>query len=316
MKKLMIAASAALCAAVGFCEGEAAIQSANIVGYQTQTLPRTKNMLGAQFVSVNGQPLNALDIKVTINDEAPGDSGFDMWWWDAKAENPGYVYATWHSPYYLDDGTEEGLEVEGAMWCTSEEWFALVPAGTENPDDPTQKSTIDHTKTFEPGEGFWLQPVDPGTPKVTIAGAVLNSESPEVNMTLPRTKNMLVNPFPTAINALDIKVTINDEAPGDSGFDMWWWDAKAENPGYVYATWHSPYYLDDGTEEGLEVEGAMWCTSEEWFALVPAGTENPDDPTQKSTIGHTKIFEPGEGFWLQPVDPGTAKVTFKNPLKK
>ena len=51
MKKLMIAASAALCATVGF----SAVESQNIVGYASVTIPAQKlTMIGVQFADVDG----------------------------------------------------------------------------------------------------------------------------------------------------------------------------------------------------------------------------------------------------------------------
>ena len=49
MKKLMIAASAALCATVGF-----GLESANVVGYQANAVPNGYSMITPSFVNVDG----------------------------------------------------------------------------------------------------------------------------------------------------------------------------------------------------------------------------------------------------------------------
>ena len=67
MKKLMIAASAAFCAAVGFAD----ITSANIVGYNTVTLKPGWNMLAVNFKNV------ANDDGIDINDLFPGGGKTD-----------------------------------------------------------------------------------------------------------------------------------------------------------------------------------------------------------------------------------------------
>jgi hypothetical protein len=63
MKKLMIAASVAACAAVGF-----ALESANIVGYSSfSTTANTMDITGANFVGVGGEDLDLQNITVDEN---------------------------------------------------------------------------------------------------------------------------------------------------------------------------------------------------------------------------------------------------------
>ena len=58
MKKLMIAASVAICAAAGF-----ALESANIVGYSSSALKAGGTMVTPQFLTVGEETISLNDIK-------------------------------------------------------------------------------------------------------------------------------------------------------------------------------------------------------------------------------------------------------------
>ena len=70
MKKLMIAASAALCATVSFAE----LASANVVGYASNELRSGSIGLVSQFVSTSGGAVDLQDIK--CNDAASDSVSF------------------------------------------------------------------------------------------------------------------------------------------------------------------------------------------------------------------------------------------------
>ena len=67
MKKLMIAASAALCAAVGFC-----VESANIVGYQNKSVRKNLSQQVCTFDQI-GVTGGALDIQKLLPVDSEGD---------------------------------------------------------------------------------------------------------------------------------------------------------------------------------------------------------------------------------------------------
>ena len=87
MKKLMIAASAALCAAVGF-----AVESSNIVGYQTKGLASANyTMINVPFVNVAdstaGLQLNS-DIEIAnVTADADDSANADQIWVWIPSEN-------------------------------------------------------------------------------------------------------------------------------------------------------------------------------------------------------------------------------------
>jgi len=69
MNKLMIAASAALCAAVGFCDG---ITSANIVGYQTKSVRKNLSQQVCTFDQI-GVTEGKLDIQKLVPVDGDGE---------------------------------------------------------------------------------------------------------------------------------------------------------------------------------------------------------------------------------------------------
>ena len=75
MKKLMIAASAALCATVGLC-----IESANVVGYQNQDVASKNTIFLNTFTSVSGATMTLGDITANSFDDTEGEE-YDVFDW-------------------------------------------------------------------------------------------------------------------------------------------------------------------------------------------------------------------------------------------
>lgn len=105
MKKLMIAASAALCAAVGFSTG---VESANIVGYNTITVRTgSTTAMGVQFENLGstaGIPVKSL---VTVGNpigQTGATAGADQIWT--------YNGFTWTKYYFYKRGTT-------TKWCVA-----------------------------------------------------------------------------------------------------------------------------------------------------------------------------------------------------
>ena len=124
MKKLMIAASAALCATVSLAE----LASANIVGYTTKTAEQGKFiMYGSGFSNVSG----SYKINELVSGAIPVDIDWDTTDWQNLAvqiqsydEYGSLIQYFYVSNAWLDDGTEEGQYVEG--WCDADGIYADV----------------------------------------------------------------------------------------------------------------------------------------------------------------------------------------------
>ena len=120
MKKLMIAASAALCATVGF-----SLESANVVGYNSNNLRSGSIGLVAQFVSTSGGEIDLQDIK--CNDEASDSVSF-MILDNIGLGGDSYFWVNW---YENAEGETEACWVDGE--------FAKVEG-----------------MKIQPGQGLWV----------------------------------------------------------------------------------------------------------------------------------------------------------------
>jgi len=256
MKKLMTAF--AVCVFAGL--GSAQIESQNIVGYTTVIPTAGKQIItGAMFNQVGGAALDLQDIRME-NVAANGTTA--IWWWDKDAAT--YTYAYWVELYDGDDP----LGVDG--WGDAELWEPM-------------------SKTFGPGECFWVQPVAGSVdPKVVTAGelAVSDGAAEFIAVNLFAGKQVQVcNPLPVQVALADVGMS-GVAANGTTA--LWWWDKDAAT--YTYAYWVELYDGDDP----LGVDG--WGDPELWEPIV-------------------KQFAFGEGFWIQPVagsvDP---KALFANPF--
>ena len=118
MKKIMIAASAALCAAVGFGE----IESANIVGYTTTTARQGYTLFVPAFDDIGSEGLDIQKIKPNTESRGVNIQTF------ASDADTDVMY------YYVPDGKH----ANGAGWYTRANGAATSYA----------------SKTFAKGEGF------------------------------------------------------------------------------------------------------------------------------------------------------------------
>ena len=125
MKKVMIAA----CALAAL--GTFAIESSNIVGYETRSVSQDQKVMnGANFVTVGGDALNIGDIKM---DDTVVDGGAHIWWWNGETYSD---QAHWYTELYADEEGETTLGYAG--WGDEDYWMPIE-------------------KTFKAGEGFWIQ---------------------------------------------------------------------------------------------------------------------------------------------------------------
>ena len=310
MKKVLFAA------AVAAAGGLMAIESANIVGFQTSSpAAGEKSMLGVPFQNTSG---GALDIQTIIckdgnSDPVSGD--FRIWWWD---QTLGYQYAKFKDDVYADDGEDDGDGTEYTdklYWCDDDDWL-LVPLGWKH-DESATATIVDHAKTFALGEGFFVQPSSSVyAPSVTIAGQVAQPASNVQYITLDVAsgeKTMIINPFCGSYDIQAIKCYDGNNDPVSGDFRIWWWDV---DNGYQYAKLKDDVYADDGEDDGDGTEYTdklYWCDDDDWL-LVPLGWKH-DESATATIVDHGKTFAAGESFFVQPSSSvGNAKVAFANPF--
>ena len=222
MKKLMIAASAALCATVGF-----AVESANVVGYQTFT-PDTA--AGRQFVMVATQfaPINSTG-KWTFTGDVFGqdlEEGDGIYFFDKDLED---------RVYYFFLGFDKGVP----QW--SKQWLD----GLTGEDREDTVSSIEVSK----GETLYWLPSD-GEASVTVSGQT-DDVTGSVVINFPDSAPYnLVNPFP-------IDTTLNDLAAFFiEGDNLYIFDEELEDRVYYFylgpADGWSKQWLDGLTGEDRE----------------------------------------------------------------
>ena len=310
MKKVLFAA------AVAAAGGLMAIESANIVGYQTTTpTAGRKSMIGVPFMNVTGGDLDIQAIVCKDGNADPASGYFRLWWWD---QTLGYQYASLKDDVYADDGEDDGDGTEYTdklYWCDDDDWL-LVPLGWKH-DESATATIVDHGKTFALAEGFFVQPSSSvTTPSVTIAGQVAqpasNVEYISLDLASGR-KTMVVNPFCGSFDIQAVKCFDGTSNPASGYFRLWWWD---QTLGYQYATLKDDVYADDGEDDGDGTEYTdklYWCDDDDWL-LVPLGWKH-DESATATIVDHGKTFAAGEGFFVQPSSSvGNAKIAFANPF--
>ena len=257
MKKLMFGLTAAVAV------GAMAVESANVVGYETRNLTANEQVInGANFVTVGE---DAMDIQSITMDGAAGNGDAMIWWWNT-ATGKYDAKAYWYTELYADEEGETTLGYAG--WGDLEYWMPV-------------------TKTFAPGEAFWIQ-AGLNT-SFTIAGEVLQSEAEYVGIDLTANEQIQVtNPFPNG--TLDLQSIKMDDKVGNGDAMIWWWNT-ATGKYDARAYWYTELYADEEGETTLGYAG--WGDLEYWMPI-------------------SKTFEKGQGFWIQAGLNATVK--FANPL--
>ena len=244
MKKLMIAASAALIATVGF-----SLESANVVGYDTKALQGGFTAAGASFVNVSDGSIKLGDLKVT----GYGDEGY--------ADNMIIVQTLTSNgktkdKYYWADYTEEG-----------ETWF-----GWYNSDWDACYNDV----PLAPGEGLWIQ--SPSSEiSIQNAGSVPNEDLP-VNLVAGGFK-LIANPMPASIDLGLISVSgYGDEyadnmivaqtltTNGKADAKYYWVDYSEE--GETWYGWYNTEWDIDYNAEPLAAGAGLWVQAPEGSVLT------------------------------------------------
>ena len=283
MKKLMIAATAALCAAVGFADGIGGIQSQNVVGYYNEEAPQAKFVLGTASLETigGGIKLSSFTGLTPVAIDWEGDymafqnlaPQLQIW------NGTGYDLTFYVSNAWFDDGTDDGQFVEG--WCGLD--------GVLRGDD----------YTIPAGYAYWLRNVPDSNP-LNISGQV--KQTAKVQVTCPNAFMLLGNPYPTAIDLNGgSDMTSSDITPvaidweGDylafqnqaTQLQIW------NGTGYDLVFYVSNAWYDNGTPDGDYKEG--WC------GLDGLLRENYSIPV-------------GYGLWIKATS-GVCTIDFNNPIK-
>ena len=190
MKKLMVAASAALCATVSFAE----LASANIVGYNTVTLKKGWNMLAVNFE--NCSSVDGIDIQDLIPGKTEGLTGNQA---SANADqiqiyNSATGGYTLYSLFYTTI-PNPGLQAKNYKWVDN--------------------SGAVSSYKFKPGDSFWFKKQGEQTINVSLSGQVSNATVQDVEIV--NGWNMIGSAFPANFNpnSLGVEYWKNSGAVGN-----------------------------------------------------------------------------------------------------
>ena len=270
MKKLMFAASAAICATVGFAVD--GVQSNNIVGYNTTDAEDGKfTIIAAQFEDVQS---GEIDLQKVLSGFIPVayDKGHDFLKTAPQLQiqdgNGGYICY-----YYLLDAWDKDAKDEVQAWADS------------------MGNLVKELKVTA-GTAFWVKTLEGGD-KSVVSGAVCGEDSATVEVPQDTFK-LVANAFPMALDLNGEKFDGEDliAVPWDKARDYLKTAVQIQvqnkDGGYVYY-----YYLSDGEyvdEKGATATKKGWCNS-------------------LGSIADEAIIGVGRGFWIKSVS-GSCKLTF------
>ena len=203
------------------------------------------------------------------------DYDAQIWWWNGSTYD---AKAFWYTDLYVPGSAEETLGYAG--WGDEENWWPV-------------------SKTFAPGESFWIQVND--TVKVedanyTMSGQIESVSDAEEYYSIPLIPNVqaqITHPFP--IGEFSIQTIKMSENLIDYDAQIWWWNGATYD---AKAFWYTDLYVPGSAEETLGHPG--WGDEENWWPVE-------------------KTFNSDEGFWIQVNDTVAvkdAKVMFPNPFYK
>jgi len=298
MKKLMIAASAALCAAVSM-----AVESANVVGYNTVTLKAQKMaMIGVPFEGVGtAGGISVQDLVATngLTAAAAVANADQLWYYDPN-EAGGYI------KLYLYDSTltsSAALQRKGKWLC------AAKPTDTSWGTAGNAVST----KILTPGMGLWLVRKDASTPlTLTFAGSVVVSEAGTKDIAIREGMNMIAGSFTTDF-------ALNNVASGASETDVDW--LKKGCVGAAAIANADQIWFYDADESGGYVKTFLYDSTLTSSAAVQRKNHwltgaKPTDTTW-GTAGNAitpKKIPAGRGFWyIRKSGAGAFTLTLDQP---
>ena len=209
-----------------------------------------------------------------------------------QKDNGTYELYFWVKNAWFDDGSEDGLDIEG--WCNQS--GALVV-----PDNPAVEES-DGLGNVVPGVAAWFKDPANDEPAVQFAGAVL-TEDTVINC--PADYRLRATTIPAAINVNEKdKILFTglynqyeidwDLSPAQMVNDMMANAPQIQVQKLNSETYELYFYVknawfDDGSEDGLDIEG--WCNQS--GALVVA-----DNPAVEESDG-TGVIPVGAGMWFK-----------------
>ena len=248
MKKLMIAASAALCATVGFAE----LASANIVGYSTVELANQNTLVGINYLGVGGGAM-------ALNDAVPYADGMVTGNSTTSADNIQVQNAEGgYNIYYISNGKNaKGAAINGLenKWANSGKYV------------PT-------TDTVSAGNVFWYirngWTAESAPLTITIAGEVNTLATADTTVNLAF--KLITNPYPADL-------PLNDGIPYVEGMTSGNSTTSADNIQIQNAEGgYDIYYMSNGKNaKGATISGleGKWAASGKYVpassnAVIPA----------------------------------------------
>ena len=280
-----------------------AVESANVVGYQTITLKAHKMaMIGVPFDGLSaGGGISVQDLVATNGlTGAAGAANADQLWYYDPNEAGGYIQL------FLYDSTltsPAALQRKGKWLC------AAKPTDTSWGTGVNQISG----KVLSPGMGLWLVRKDSSTPlTLTFSGQVVVSESGTKDIAIREGMNMIAGSFST-----DLPLNVVASGAGDTDTDwlskgcvggagaaqadqIWFYDAD-EAGGYVQT------YLYNSTATA----SAALQRKNHWLLAA-----KPTDTTWGTAVNQIspKKIPAGRGFWyVRKVGAGSFTLTLDQP---
>jgi len=251
MKKLMFLAAAAACGAAF------AVESANIVGYNSSTLAAGKyNLVSIPFAGVSGgtQKLTEAMSGTWLGGETY-EEGDNIRVWNPAGQSYTIYY------YYTDDTHQ---------W---DGWYDM--GGSYYFDD-----CVENAGGLEAGFNFWYQSKGSVSPTVTTSGAIAPED--DVSITVyGGAFSLISNPFPVAFKPNDSKAVdwgnIHAGETYEDGDNIRIWSASGQSYSiyYYYADdshqwdgWYDmggSYYFEDvpGNENGIAAGDVFWYQSKD-----------------------------------------------------
>ena len=284
MKKLMIAAADA---AVGL--GASALESANVVGYTTKTIPAGKYMMIAvQFDTTANAAMNAdqafkLDKAGHAWESADAPECIPNWYTTAPCLKipKGTVNMGYTDLYYAEDA------------CDESDNYALKPGWAD------QYGMLVKAPALLSGYGVWLVAGNAAL-TVTISGQVKAAASDTI--TGGAGYNLMRLPYPVSINAGDSKLNWNLSSQAGQAWESpdapecipnWYTTAPCLKvpKGTVDMGYTDLYYAQDA------------CDESDNYALKPGWAD------QYGMLVKNAVIPEGMGFWLVLPTASTATVT-------
>jgi len=248
MKKLALCAAAAVA-----CGSLLAVESANIVGYNSDTLAKGKyNLISLPFSAVDG---GNSTLKAAMSGSWFGgdtaEEGDVLRVWNAATESYTIYY------YYTDSSHEyDGWYDESGSFYFDE--------------------CVENAGGLEPGWTAWYLSRGTSNPTVTMSGAVASED--DISFTIyGGSYTMVANPFPVAFQP-NTKTQVNwgNIHPGDTSEDgdvIRIWNAANESYAiyyywadstHEYDGWYDEsgsFYFEDVVPEGIPAGQAFWYLS-------------------------------------------------------